>query len=77
MEKLDHDPSWLTVREAASRIRCGRRVIYQAVTSKKLKSMKVGLALRIHVDWFNAWLDAEATKAFVDDRPDETHLHLS
>jgi|RhiMethySRZTD1v2_1073278.scaffolds.fasta_scaffold20028_1 excisionase family DNA binding protein len=49
---------WLTVRQAAARAQCGVRVIYVAVAGRKLKAVKVGTALRIHVEWLDAWLDA-------------------
>ena len=49
---------WLTVRQAAARAQCGVKVIYVAVASRKLKAVKVGTALRIHVEWLDAWLDA-------------------
>ena len=52
---------WLTVREAAARAKCGVKVIYGAVARHKLKAVKVGNGLRIHVEWLDAWLDAEAT----------------
>jgi excisionase family DNA binding protein len=52
---------WLTVTESAARAKVGVKVIYRAVQTHKLKAVKVGAALRIHVEWVDAWLDAAAT----------------
>ena len=52
---------WLTVPQAAARVQCGRQFIYDAITKHQLKAVKVGNALRIHVEWVDAWLNAHAT----------------
>ena len=51
---------WLTSKEAAARAQCGIKVIYRAVHAGRLKAVKVGLGLRIHVAWLDAWLDTAA-----------------
>jgi excisionase family DNA binding protein len=61
------DPSpWLTVKEAAARAKFGEGAIYAAVRRGKLKAVRVGTALRIHVTWLDAWLDAGATMLNAD-----------
>lgn len=52
---------WLTVKEAAARAKCGTGAIYAAVSRGKLKAVKVGTALKVHVEWVDAWLHAQAT----------------
>jgi excisionase family DNA binding protein len=52
---------WLTVGESAARAKVGPKAIYRAVRTHKLKAVKVGTALRIHVEWLDAWLHAAAT----------------
>jgi excisionase family DNA binding protein len=50
--------SWLTVREAAGRARCGERSIYNAVRSGKLRAARLGgrRELRFLAEWIDAWL---------------------
>ena len=57
---------WLTVKESAARARCGVKMIYRAVAGHKLRAVKVGTALRIHVAWLDAWLEAQATVVNAD-----------
>jgi excisionase family DNA binding protein len=52
---------WLTVQEARARAKCGRSVILRAISSGKLKAVKVGHKYLVHVGWLDAWLDAAAT----------------
>ena len=49
---------WLTVREAAKVVKCGRRLIYREVKAGRLVASKIGLRrdLRIHRDWIDEWL---------------------
>jgi len=52
---------WLTVKEAATRAQVGVNAVYAAVRAQKLKAVKVGTTLRVHVDWVDAWLESTAT----------------
>jgi excisionase family DNA binding protein len=52
---------WLTVPEGARRAKCGPKVIYNAVRRRKLRAVRVGNAFRIHVEWLDCWLEAQAT----------------
>jgi excisionase family DNA binding protein len=56
------DSPWLTVREAAARARCGRRVIYSAVRGGELRAARIGARrdLRIHIHWIDQWLEESA-----------------
>ena len=59
---MDASP-WLTVKQAAARVQCGRETIYHAIADGKLKAVRLGARRqwRVHVDWLDAWLDAAAT----------------
>jgi excisionase family DNA binding protein len=54
---------WLTVKEAADRARCGRKLIYREVDAKRLRAAKVGgrRELRMLPEWIDAWLLAQST----------------
>jgi excisionase family DNA binding protein len=52
---------WMTVKEAKAWVRCGESCIYKAIKEGKLKAVKVGLAFRIHREWLEAWMHAQAT----------------
>ncbi len=55
-----HQPSpWLTAAEAAARAKVG---VKQVSSSKQLRVARVGgrRAIRIHVDWVDAWLESIA-----------------
>jgi excisionase family DNA binding protein len=56
---------WLTTQEAASRARCGVKVIYREVRKGKLKAAKLGgrHELRLRAAWVDAWLDASTAIA--------------
>lgn len=49
---------WLTAREAATRAKCGPRLIYRAVAAGQLRAARIGAgrAVRIHIDWVDEWL---------------------
>lgn len=52
-------PVWLNVKEAAARARCSPKMIYAAVTDRKLEHTKVGgRLLRFRPSWIDAWLEA-------------------
>jgi len=65
---------WLTVRQAAARAQCGRGAIYTAVQQEKLRAVKVGQALRFHVEWIDAWLDSQATRVINPAAPGPAHV---
>jgi excisionase family DNA binding protein len=49
---------WLTVREAATRARCGVKTIYREVNAGRLRAARVGgrRELRLLPEWVDAWL---------------------
>ena len=49
---------WITVGEAASRARCGIKLIYREVSAGQLHAVRVGgrRELRLRADWVDAWL---------------------
>ena len=49
---------WLTVAEAAKYARCGRKSIYNGVTSGKLQAARLGgrRELRFLREWVDSWL---------------------
>jgi excisionase family DNA binding protein len=49
---------WLDVRQAARHANCGRKSIYNAVTSGKLRAARLGgrHELRFLAEWVDAWL---------------------
>lgn len=56
-------PHWLTVKEAATRARCGTKLIYREVKAKRLRAARVGgrRELRLLAEWVDLWLIATAT----------------
>jgi excisionase family DNA binding protein len=55
---------WLTVREAAARVRCGTKLIYREVQNGRLRAARVGgrRELRFRAEWIDTWLDTYATR---------------
>jgi excisionase family DNA binding protein len=51
---------WLTVPQAAARAQCGTGSVYDAIATGKLKAVRLGVRLRVHVEWVDAWLAAAA-----------------
>jgi excisionase family DNA binding protein len=55
------------VKEAASRAKCGVKMIYREVAAGKLRAARVGgrRELRLRKEWIDQWLDETAppTKA--------------
>ena len=53
---------WITVDEAASRARCGVKLIYREVRADRLKAVHVGgrRELRLRPEWIDAWLNRDA-----------------
>ena len=51
---------WLTVKEAATRARCGVKLIYREVKAERLQAAKVGgrKELRFRAEWIDDWLQA-------------------
>jgi excisionase family DNA binding protein len=50
---------WMTVKEAATRAKCGVKLIYRAVKSERLKAVPIGgrRDIRTKADWVDAWLN--------------------
>lgn len=62
-----NESPWLTVPEAAARARCGVKIVYWAIRSKKLRYARVNeQKLVVHSDWVDAWLEACATPSIVE-----------
>jgi excisionase family DNA binding protein len=57
---------WLDVRQAARHANCGRKSIYNAVASGKLRAARLGgrRELRFLAEWVDAWL-IETSKSVV------------
>jgi excisionase family DNA binding protein len=55
---LIHQSPWLDIRQAAQHANCGRKSIYNAVASGKLRAARLGgrRELRFLVEWVDAWL---------------------
>ena len=53
-------PTWLTVHDAASRVRCGEKLIYREVVAGRLRAVRVGgrKSLRFRAVWIDEWLEA-------------------
>lgn len=51
---------WLTPYECAARAKCGRKLVYYAIRTGKLKAARLGVtgSLRVHVSWLDAWVSA-------------------
>jgi excisionase family DNA binding protein len=49
---------WLNVKEAATRARCGIKLIYREVAAKRLQAARVGgrRELRFQAEWIDDWL---------------------
>ena len=59
---MSQDESWLTVKEAARRARCGRRMVYTAVQLGRLRAARLGKlqALRFRPSWVDEWVELSA-----------------
>lgn len=49
---------WLTVKQAATRAQVGPAAVYAAIKTGRLRALRVGTSLRVHVAWVDAWLEA-------------------
>jgi excisionase family DNA binding protein len=49
---------WITVGEAATRARCGVKLIYREVRAGRLQAVRVGgrRELRLRAEWIDTWL---------------------
>jgi excisionase family DNA binding protein len=54
---------WLTVVEAAERLRCSPKTIYRLVKQRRLRAAKIGgkRALRFRVEWLDEYVYSVAT----------------
>ena len=54
---------WLTVREAATRARCGVKTVYREVKAGRLRAARIGgrRELRLLPEWVDAWLLTAST----------------
>lgn len=57
-------PTWLTVKEAAGRARCGPKLIYREVAAERLRAVRVGggRSLRFKAEWIDAWLEGNTSE---------------
>lgn len=62
MVAAGQEPTWLTVREAAQRARCGLKVLYREVAAGRLRAARIGgrRELRFRAAWVDEWLDRTA-----------------
>lgn len=70
MMLADHAPSpWLTVVEAATRAKTGRKVIYNEIRAGRLRAARIGgrRDLRMRQEWVDDWLTRSSEP--VDVRP--------
>ena len=60
--------TWWTVGDAAAHAKCGRRSIYNAVATGKLRAARLGgrRELRFLPEWIDAWLLASSTPDIVN-----------
>jgi excisionase family DNA binding protein len=61
-ERKPSDTPWITVDEAASRARCGTKLIYREVRAGRLKAVRIGgrRELRLRPEWIDTWLNRDA-----------------
>ena len=53
---------WLTAEQAAAYAQVSKKVIYHAITAKKLRAARVNHRnIRTKAEWICAWLEASAT----------------
>jgi excisionase family DNA binding protein len=66
MKESQQSMTWMTVKEAAQRARCGPKLIYREVKADRLKAARVGgrRELRLLPEWIDQWLlDSVTPKA--------------
>jgi excisionase family DNA binding protein len=53
---------WLTVAEAAARLRCSPKTIYRLVQQRRLRAAQIGgkRALRFRIEWIDAYAESTA-----------------
>lgn len=55
--------TWLTVEDVGTLVRCGPKVIYRAVRTRRLRAARLNLRgdYRFKPEWVDAWLETIAT----------------
>jgi excisionase family DNA binding protein len=55
--------TWLIVKEAAARGRCGPKVIYHEIRAGRLRAARVGgrREYRLRPEWIDEWLERTST----------------
>ena len=56
------DSPWLDVAGVCDRVKIGRKIVYAAIATGKLRAAHIDgrRAIRVHRDWVDAWLVAAA-----------------
>jgi excisionase family DNA binding protein len=49
--------SWLTVEDAAGRLKVDKQFIYEACASKSLRCARLGRIIRIRAGWLDEWVE--------------------
>lgn len=64
----NHAAEWLTIAQAAARMQVSVKMIARAIHTRRLKALRLGLRRqwRIHVEWLQAWAEAEADASVVN-----------
>lgn len=59
---------WLTVTEAATIAKCGKKLIYREIAAGRLRAARIGgrRSLRIHRDWIDDFFIRSATPVVVN-----------
>lgn len=72
----DQNNVWLTVREAATRARCGVKTVYREVVAGRLRAARVGgrRSLRFRPAWVDAWMEASANGGLVNGEVEQQGL---
>jgi excisionase family DNA binding protein len=63
-------PDWLTVKEAAARVKVSDKLIYHAIKQGRLRAARLGTRkdIRILSTWLDAWAMAESTPTVINEQ---------